>query len=120
MPTVRQEVLVFSEPEVQLTLKQRNELLVQFREYQKTKRELDALQEKLDNLKVKIAAVRDDVGVESIGLQGFKTTLVAPLRSTFNKEKFILEGGDLSIYNRSVELRPTKSYELITLPSEEE
>ncbi len=104
--------------EVELTVKQRQELLSQFRQYQHLKQRADAIKVQMEQVKGKIAGIRDDLGVPSVGLEGFKTTLVAGTREAFDKEKFIDLGGDLSIYNRSMVTRPTKAYELVTVPDE--
>lgn len=96
----------------------RVKLVKELRAYAKQKDLKDAAEAAMDKLKVRIADLRDETGETSVSVDGYSVTLVAPLKSTFNKKLFVSNGGDLDIYNQSFEDKPVKAYTKITVPQE--
>lgn len=105
---------------VKLAPKLKQKLLVKFREYQAQKVKLDAADVEMTRLKAEIADLREDTGETTLELEGFKTTRISPTRSKFNEKKFIADGGDITIYKGAVEVVPSKSYEKVSVPGQEE
>lgn len=96
----------------------RRALLVEFRAYQKLQKQRKDIEAKMDAVKAKVSALRDSTGEQSLELDGFKTTLVAPTRRKFNPKTFVKLGGDIDIYNQANEETLAKPYELISVPGE--
>jgi hypothetical protein len=94
----------------------RRKLLTELRTYAQLHEQKKALELAMDKIKGKVAAIRDETGEQSLKLEGFTTTLVAPIRKKFNEKKFVRLGGDLELYNQAVEETLTKPYEKITCP----
>lgn len=116
MPKVAPMATVSTTKEVKLEPKLRRKLLTEFRTYQSLKQTLDATQAAMDKHKAVIAELRDATGEMSLEIEGFKTTMVAPIRKVFDPKEFVANGGDLQIYNNSMKDVPSKPYEKITLP----
>lgn len=116
MPTVSTTIM----KQVKLQPALRLKLSKEFRLYGQLKSQLDAITQAMDKSKAVIASIREQSGEASLSLDGYKTTLISPIRSKFNPKKFVADGGDLSIYNNAVESVPSKSYEKITLPGQKE
>lgn len=116
MPKLSPTVTVSTTKEVRLEPKLRRKLLLELRTYQTLKQTLDATQAAMDKHKATIAELRDSTGEMSIEIEGFKTTMVAPIRKVFDPKEFVANGGDLQIYNNSIKDVPSKPYEKITMP----
>lgn len=70
-----------------------------------------------------VRALREEIGVDALTFEGFKTKNVPNLRDYFDKEKFVELGGSIETYNNAVVKKPGTQYEKITVPgdkSEEE
>ena len=106
--------------ELQLAPQIRRKLLQEFRLYGALKTQLDAIKSAMDKHKGVIAALRDETGEMSLSLEGFSTTLVAPIRKKFNPKRFVSDGGDLAIYNAAMEDVPVRPYEKITVAGEKD
>ena len=70
----------------------RRKLLVKLKTYQELRGQLKVIEAAMDKQKAEIGAIRDETGEQSIELEGFKVTLVAPTRKVFNPKRFIAEG----------------------------
>ena len=70
----------------------------------------------MDKIKAKVGDLRNETGEQSVELEGFRVTLVAPTRKKFNAKTFVKLGGDIDIYNQANEEVLSKPYEKITLP----
>lgn len=113
-----QSAVVSTTKEIKLRPSVRAKLLRELTAYAALRAELKAVEAKMNTHKAVIAALRDDTGEMSLTLEGYTTTLVAPIRRKFNARKFVAEGGDLDLYNQCIDERPTKTYEKITCPGE--
>ena len=65
-----------------------------------------------------VRAVREEIGVEGLEFEGFKTTNVPNLRDFFDKQRFVELGGSLETYNNAVVKKPGKAYEKVTCPGD--
>lgn len=63
-----------------------------------------------------VESMQTELGESSIDLEGFKSTIVAPMRSSLDKKKFVALGGKLEILEKATVQVPGKSYLKITAP----
>lgn len=104
--------------EIKLKPSVRSKLLRELRTYQELGCQIKALKHAMDQHKAVIGEIRDETGEQSLSLEGFTITLVAPIKKKFNPSKFVTNGGDLALYNMSFDEVPTRSYEKITVPGD--
>lgn len=110
------QTTVVVETELVIEPKLRQRLLVKFRTYADLKMQEKALTIRLDKLKAEIGSIRDEIGVETVEVEGFRDTLVAGVTSTLNKRKFVELGGSLKMLENAMECKPKKAFEKITIP----
>ena len=83
--------------------------------------ELGAQKKALDLARAKQSKIVEDIQVElgesSLDIEGFKSTIVAPVRHTLDKKRYVTLGGDLDLLERSMVDTPGKSYVRITPPN---
>ena len=101
---------------VELSPQLKRQLLNECRAYQNLKGQLDELEAALVNKKVNIGRLREKSGEKSLELEGFKISLVEPVRKELDRKKFVELGGSLAMLENATVSRPTKSYEKISLP----
>lgn len=116
MPRLATTVTTTTTTELTLTPKQKIQLRKALRLYAELH-----LQEKVARLaKEKAVAdvrrLREEIGVEALEFEGFKTANVPNLRDYFDKEKFVELGGSMETYNNAVMKKPGKQYERVTAP----
>ncbi len=118
MPAIKQEanVTVSTKKEIRLEASVRRKLLTELKTYQNLHAQKKALELAMDKIKSKVAAIRNETGEQSLELEGFKVTLVAPTRKKFNPKTFVKLGGDIDIYNQANEETLVTPYEKISLP----
>lgn len=63
-----------------------------------------------------VEAIQVELGESSIDIEGFKATIVAPIKNKFDKQRFVTLGGDLDIFEKAHIATPGKSYVKITAP----
>lgn len=103
--------------EVQLAPKLRKKLLNELRLYADLQATLKEIQAALDEQKVAIEDLREEAGVTSLGLEGFKVTRVAPIRSVVNHRMMIDEGWiSPSQLEQATEAKPGKPYTKVSVP----
>lgn len=105
--------------ELTLTPKVAKKLTLELQVYQKARQEMKAAERRMEASKVKLGALRDELGVESLEHDGCKVTLVAGTHTKFNEKRFIALGGELAIYQQALETKPSKPYELVSVPKVE-
>ena len=120
MPTLGATVTATTTTEVKLRPALRRKLLTELRAYATIDEQMKVLQHAKDKRKDTIGKIREEVGEQSISLEGFKVTLVAPVRSTLNKLKLIAQGVTVAMIEAATDIVPGKAYERITLPNEKE
>lgn len=74
----------------------------------------------IDTLMTKCRGIVEDIQIEleesTISIEGFKSTIVAPTRSVFDKKKYVQLGGRLDLIEAATSKVPGKSYVRITPP----
>ena len=117
MPKLAAAATVSTTKEVRLEPKLRQKLLKELNVYAYLHTQLKSIQHAMDKHKAVIGELRAETDEQSVSLEGFTITLVAPIRHIFDAKTFVSNGGDLAIYNQSFIDVPSKSYEKISLPS---
>ncbi len=107
------------EPTVELTPRQQQELRIAFQTYQHLKETLDNAVINLNHQKAVLGRIREKIGEESVGLDGFKVTLVQGTSSRLNKKKLRLVGVTQAQIDMATTTSPKKPYELVTCPGEQ-
>lgn len=124
MPALKQQanptVTVSTTREVKLEAATRRKLMTELKTYQNLHAQKKALELAMDKIKAKVGVIRAETGEQSLELDGFKVTLVAPTRKKFNPKTFVKLGGDIDIYNQANEESLVTPYEKITLPGADE
>ena len=92
--------------EIKLKPTLRRKLLNELKLYQELKVQLKTIEYALDKHKAAIGELRDETGEQSISLDGFSVTLVAPMRKKFDPNS---EWGGLELY---------KEYNKISCPGD--
>lgn len=118
MLTVTNTVTAKTTEEVTIKPTLRRKLLVELAQCQKLRAEMKALEAQLDKHKGKIEELRDETGYQSVSLEGFTVSLVAPLRSTLDKQRLIAQGVTMAQIENATVVKPTKPYTKITYPNE--
>jgi hypothetical protein len=101
---------------VELSPQLKRQLLNELKAYQGLKAQQDALELALANKKANIGRLREKSGEKALELEGYKITLVEPVRKELDKKKFVELGGSLAMLENATVSRPTKSYERISCP----
>lgn len=63
-----------------------------------------------------IEAIQTELEESTLKIEGFTTTIVAPVRSKIDRERFVKLGGKLDILDAATVQTPGKSYVKITPP----
>jgi hypothetical protein len=116
MPTLTAEATTTKQIVLKPAL--RRKLLIELRTFAELSSQLKALEHARETHKKNISALRDETGEQSLELEGYRMTLVAPIRKKFNSKKFVARGGDIELYNQSFDEVPGRPYERITCPGE--
>ncbi len=106
--------------EVTIAPKVRLKLLSELKAYQRLKQSADEIEAQMKAHKETIDSIRHETGHESIAIDGFKTTLVAPVRSKLDKKLFVRLGGKLDLLEKATTKTPGTSYTKITCPGQTE
>lgn len=120
MPTVSQMATVTTSKEIKLKPSIRTRLMKELRVYAELKGQLDALKLAMDKHKGVIGQLRDETGEQSIKIEGFTVSLVAPMRSVLNHKKLISLGCAATWIEEATETKPSKSYEKISCPGSDD
>ena len=115
MPKLQQTVTTTTTQEVKLSPSVRKKLLLAFKVYAELAQQKKAIKLAMEKQTRILAEVREDLGEESISIDGNTTTLVAGLYKKFNPKKFVSLGGELALYEQAVEEKPKKAYEKVTV-----
>ena len=63
-----------------------------------------------------VEGIQTELGESSIDIDGYKSTIVAPIRKVLDKKKFIALGGNLDIYEAAMVDTPSRAYAKISAP----
>ena len=102
--------------ELQLSPAIRRRLMTQLRSYQELAAKRTAIEAEMAFCRAAVAEIQTELEESSIELEGFKSTLVAPMKSMFDKKKFVRIGGRLDLIEAATSKVPGKVYVRITPP----
>lgn len=98
--------------------KLRKQIVQKLAEYVRLSTQAKALKVAVKELTEQIGKLRDETGEMSIGVDGFKITLVAGETSKINPKKLIALGCRPEWIEQATETKPKKSYNKITVPGD--
>ncbi len=118
MPTVTTSTTT----ETTISSSVRRKLLTKLNTYKALKTQLDGIKAQMKTLTDELGEIRDiETGEMSLKLEGVATiTLVGGVYKKFNEKKFVAQGGDLAIYKMSIDEKPKRSYNKVTLAGEKD
>lgn len=105
--------------DIVLTPRQQQELRVAFQRYVQLKAKAEEAAAAVDGQKATLGRLRARIGEDSVGLDGFKVTLVQGTQSRLNKRKLRLVGVTQAQIDQATVTSPRKPYELVTCPGEQ-
>ena len=120
MPKLTQTATVSTTEEVHLDPRVRTRLVTKLKAYAEKHAQLKALEAEMDTINAEVEDIRSDIGEQSVKLEGFTVTLVAPTYRKFSAKKFVAAGGDLALYNAAIEEKPKRAYTKISVPGQRE
>lgn len=106
--------------EVTLKPTTKRKLLQELRTYAGLKRQRDEVDESMSVHKATIGELRESTGENAIALEGFKVSLVSPIRKVLNHKKLIELGCAVAWIEEATESVPSKSYEKVSVPGDKE
>ncbi len=95
--------------ELQLKPAVKKRLLTELRTYADLAVQRKAIDEKMAGCRGVVEEIQTELEETSVELEGFKSTIVAPMCTTFDKKKFVRLGGDLAIYENVSGERTTQA-----------
>ena len=63
-----------------------------------------------------VEGIQTELGESSIAIDGYKSTIVAPIRKVLDRKRFVALGGDLEMLDKAMIDTPSKAYPKITAP----
>ena len=63
-----------------------------------------------------VEGIQTELGESSINIDGYKSTIVAPIRKVLDRKRFVALGGDLGVLDQAMIDTPSKAYPKITAP----
>ena len=113
-------VTTVTKEELKLKPLLRVKLMKRLKVYNELKGQIAALELAKDKEKAAIELMREEVGVTSFSLEGYKVTQVTNLRSTLDKKKLVELGVTTAQIEEATVTKPGKPYLKITVPGERE
>ncbi len=96
----------------------KTKLLRKLKAYAELRLQIKALEETLDGYKADIGTMREEAGVQTLSLEGFKVTQIAGVRKTLNHMKLVAMGVSLEMIDEATESKPNRPYEKISCPGD--
>ncbi len=81
---------------------------------------MDALKSAMDKRKANIGVIREEVGVDTLALEGFRVTKVQGTTSSIDKKKLVELGCAMAWIEEATVIKPKRAYEKISLPGEKD
>lgn len=106
--------------EVKLKPQVKRKLLTELRAYAQLKSERDALDHAMKGHKASIEELMETTGESSLSVEGFKTTLVAPVKRTLDRKRLRMAGVTEAQLDAGTIETPTKPYIKVTVPGSKE
>lgn len=121
MPTLEMNATVTATTTQTIKLKPtvRKKLLASLKIYSELRTQIKALEHALDKHKDIVSQLREETGEQSLSLEGYTVTLVAPLRSKLEPAKLIALGVSMETIQAATTVKPTKAYVKISVPGEQ-
>jgi hypothetical protein len=120
MPSLAQTVTTTTTTQVKIAPAIKRKLMTELRAYADLKTKRDALDAAMKKSRSKVEDCLGDIGESSLTVDGFRTTLVAPVRTTLSEEKLIAQGVTVDQIAAAKVQTPTKAYVKITCPGEKD
>ena len=124
MPALQQQtkatVTATTTTEIKLKPQVRRKLLTALKTYAQLHAQIKALETAADKSKDTVQDLLIETGEQSLSLEGFKTTLVSPIKRTLSKEKLVQQGVTMAQIEAATVTTSTKPYVKITAPGEKE
>lgn len=106
--------------EVKLKPTLKRKLLTQLKTYHELKQDLKVIEAAMDRHRAIIEECVIESGEQSLALEGYKTTMVFPIRSTLDKKKLIEQGVTLAQIENATISKPGRHYVKVTCPGDSE
>lgn len=101
-----------------LTPKLKTELLTTVKAYGAQKLIRDAADEKMKKARTRTEEIMETAGETALEVEGYKTTLVAPVRRTLSVERLLKKGVSIDVINACYEETPGTPYVKIHVPGQ--
>jgi len=98
----------------------KTKLMKELRLYAELRSQREAIDAAMDKHKASIEVIRDEAGEQSLKVEGYTISLVAPVRAILDKMRLIANGVTLAQIEDSTVHKPSKPYCKISLPGEKE
>lgn len=116
---LQQTLIPTPEPDIELTPRQQQELRVAFQKYQQLKDAVEKATTSLSAQKESLGRLRARLGEDSIGLDGYRVTLVSGgTTKRLDKRKLMRLGVSQGQIEQATVEKPKKAYELVTCPGD--
>lgn len=106
--------------EIKLAAGIRRKMLTELKAYAEIKEQIKALEHAAKRHKAALDEMREKTGEKSIALEGFKITLVEPVRTYLDKEALITAGVTIAQIEEATITRPGRAYTKVTVPGDSE
>lgn len=114
MPKAMITATTTTEVKISPTLKR--QLLTELKGYAELKAQRDAIDATMKENRVKVEAIMEKVGETSISVEGYKTTLIAPIKSKLDVKQLIKLGVSRKTIDAATVETPGTPYVKITVP----
>ena len=104
--------------ELKLRPAMKTKLLRELRAYAELKAQQRVLEAAMDKHKATIRGLREEVGVETLKLDGFTSTNVTNIRSSLDKMKLLEMGVTTDMLEEATVSKPGRPYEKISCPGD--
>ncbi len=116
--SVATTVSTVTKTDVKIKPRIKTALMAELQAYAALRAQLKGIEAEMDQKKAKIGRFREEIGVTSLDLEGFKITQVTSLRSTLDKAKLIEMGVTTEMLEEATVTKPGKPYERVTCPGD--
>jgi hypothetical protein len=111
---------IATQHEVVLKPALKKKLLTKLKMYQELALQLATIKGAMAKGRDDIDALREETGEKSLAIEGFKATLVEPIRSKLEPKKLLAQGVTLAMLELATVVKPGKPYLKVTCPGDSE
>ena len=116
MPGVRLEVVATTTQQVKLAPKVKQRLLTELKSYAAAKSTRDTADGVMKGARGAIEEVMSQAGEERLEIDGFKTTMIAPVTRKLNVKKLVALGVPMDLIDQAYDETPGTPYVKVTIP----